>query len=94
MYGKIKNKYERNVMSKTIDIKSLLIGFLLATSVMLFMGATSNNQNSRYQAFCNSYSSHVYMIDTKTGEFFQYIQRNKTGNRWEKDSRDTNWIVR
>ena len=25
-------------MSKTIDIKSLLIGFLLATSVMLFLG--------------------------------------------------------
>ena len=80
-------------MSKTIDIKSLLIGFLLATSVMLFMGATSNNENGRYQAFCND-AYDVYMIDTKTGEFFDYIKRTKTGSRWEKDSRDTNWIVR
>ena len=28
-------------MTKTIDIKSLLIGFLLAISIMLFMGHTS-----------------------------------------------------
>lgn len=80
-------------MSKTIDIKSLLIGFLLATSVMLFMGATSNNENGRYQAF--GYDTYdVFMINTKTGELFKYSQGNKTGNYWVNVTRDTNWIVK
>ena len=46
-------------MTKTMDIKSLLIGFLLATSVMLFMGAAeepmemfiTSTDNDKYQAF-------------------------------------------
>jgi hypothetical protein len=52
-------------MSKTIDIRSLLIGFLLATSVMLFMGATTDNENGRYQAF--SSEGKIHMIDTRNG---------------------------
>ena len=32
---------------KTIDLKSLLIGFLLATTLMLAIGATSGTQNVR-----------------------------------------------
>ena len=58
-------------MTKIIDIKSLLIGFLLATSVMLFMGATSNNQIGKYQlSTCHSSSRTIYetIIDTETGE--------------------------
>lgn len=32
---------------KTIDLKSLLIGFLLAATLMLAIGATSGTQNVR-----------------------------------------------
>ena len=56
-------------MTKTMDIKSLLIGFLLATSVMLFMGATSDNGNGRYQGFSNG--KHVYMINTQDGQLLK-----------------------
>ena len=53
----IKNNYERNTMTKIIDIKSLLIGFLLAASIVLFMGATSNhNENGRYEALTDFHS--------------------------------------
>ena len=67
-------------MTKTMDIKSLLIGFLLATSVMLFMGAIppkspNNTEIGRYQLCTTSYSSdEAFMrifetiMDTKTGK--------------------------
>ena len=69
-------------MSKTIDIKSLLIGFLLATSVMLSMGAitskspNNNTEIGRYQLCTTSNSSDEMhekkifetIIDTKTGK--------------------------
>lgn len=83
-------------MTKTIDIKSLLIGFLLATSVMLFMGTTSDNENGRYQAFVEN--SKGYMLDTKNGELYYFkqpiIQERAKNNFWKKLSRDENWIVR
>jgi len=63
-------------MTKTIDIKSLLIGFLLATSVMLFMGHASSNllETGRYQVSAAAVGEKIYevivfetIIDTKTG---------------------------
>ena len=61
-------------MVKKMDIKSLLIGFLLATSVMLFVGAVSSNllETGRYQVSVTSTDTMVYnifetIIDTKTG---------------------------
>ena len=67
-------------MSKTINIKSLLIGFLLATSVMLFMGATSNNQIGKYQvSTCyRDAGNWVFetIINTETGEI---ISRERKG---------------
>ena len=53
------------------DIKSIIIGFLLATCMFLFMGATSNdneNQVGKYQGFTDEYSE--YIIDTITGELW------------------------
>ena len=70
-------------MTKIINIKSLLIGFLLATSVMLFMGHASSNllETGRYQ-LSTTMGSATYMhppiyetiIDTKTG---QVVSRTK-----------------
>ena len=58
-------------MTKIIDIKSLLIGFLLATSVMLFMGHASSNllETGRYQVSVatDKYLIFETIIDTKTG---------------------------
>lgn len=82
------NNYERNTMTKIIDIKSLLIGFLLATSVMLFMGATSDNGNGRYQMHMGE-----VLVDTQTGEVYE-IRESSDGYYFEKVTRDENWIVR
>ena len=61
-------------MTKKIDIKSLLIGFLLATSVMLFMGSVSDNKNGRFQAFAGHWGSEVYslqyLLNTQTGQLY------------------------
>ena len=61
-------------MVKKMDIKSLLIGFLLATSVMLFMGHTASNllETGRYQVstlISEIPTVEIYetIIDTKTG---------------------------
>ena len=58
-------------MTKIINIKSLLIGFLLATSVMLFMGHASSDllETGRYQLSMVGDGSHKFetIIDTKTG---------------------------
>ena len=79
-------------MTKKIDIKSLLIGFLLATSAMLFMGASSDNGNGRYQNL--SGTAYASMIDTQTGE--AYSLRHKRGRNfyWVKVTRSENWIVK
>ena len=68
-------------MSKTIDIRSLLIGFLLATSVMLFMGATkeepmemfvTSSNNGKYQVSTTYRDAGNWVfetiINTETGE--------------------------
>ena len=41
---------------KTIDLKSLLIGFLLATTLMLGIGATSGTQDVRLVGIDKSFS--------------------------------------
>jgi len=41
---------------KTIDLKSLLIGFLLATTLMLGIGATSTTQDVRIVGVDKSFS--------------------------------------
>ena len=47
------------------DIKSIIIGFLLATCMFLFMGQTSNeSQIGRYQEFGNG------VIDTATADLY------------------------
>ena len=79
-------------MTKTIDIKSMLIGFLLATSVMLFMGATSGNEVGRYQGYGTN--AGAFMLDTQTGEIYRYRLKMNGISHWKKESRDENWIVR
>lgn len=72
-------------MTKIIDIKSLLIGFLLATSVILFMGHASSNllETGRYQVSTTSLSatSNIYIyetiIDTKTGSIISRTRASK-----------------
>jgi hypothetical protein len=70
-------------MTKIIDIKSLLIGFLLATSVMLFMGHASSDllETGRYQVSttmgsATQVSPPIYetIIDTKTGSIVSRTQ--------------------
>ena len=74
-------------MSKAIDVKSMLIGFLLATSVMLFMGATSDNGNGSYQMTSGG-GWDLKMIDTRTGELYWF--RDKV---WKRYMKYQNWIV-
>ena len=57
------------------DIKSIIIGFLMATCMFLFMGATADdNQVGRYQVSTvenvfNGIPRHIEtIIDTKTGK--------------------------
>ena len=80
-------------MTKTIDIKSMLIGFLLATSVMLFMGTTSGNGNGRYHMLNDGSLNQLKMIDASTGEIY-YWKNSKNNKYWKKYTRDENWIVK
>ena len=57
-------------MTKIIDIKSLLIGFLLATSVMLFIGATNDNGNGRYQVTSGGQYGNIVLLDTQNAELY------------------------
>ena len=89
-------------MTKIIDIKSLLIGFLLATSVMLFMGATQNvflskqskaalntiAKNGKYQGFGGGEGPHR-MLNTQTGELYGW---NSLKKHWNKKTKDENWM--
>ena len=79
-------------MIKIMDIKSLLIGFLLATSVMLSMGAitskspNNNTEIGKYQGFQGG--EKLYMLNTQTGELYVY----KRSDYWKKTTRGLNWI--
>ena len=95
--GRTSQTYTFNPATKTMDIKSLLIGFLLATSVMLFMGAkeepmemfVTSSDNGRYQGFADK--GKLYLVDTTTGQLFYdkkqrgekiWQQMIKPNNRW------------
>ena len=51
---------------KSIDVKSLLIGFLLCATFFLSVGATYGNDNGRYQGFSIG-ENILNVIDTRTG---------------------------
>ena len=58
------------------DIKSMIIGFLLATCMFLFIGATKNDrgrsQIGKYQA--TAYGNFAILINTETGEVYYPCQ--------------------
>ena len=73
------------------DIKSMMIGFLLATCMFLMMGQGSNT-TGRYQAwFCSgdtdSGAPKQRMLDTKTGILYAF---NKFHMGWHRVSDKTN----
>ena len=70
------------------DIKWVMIGFLLATSMFLFMGQTkaTNSEIGRYQAFAND--KYEYMIDTSTGELWDFEWSNSRGYYWDKEIKE------
>ena len=61
------------------DIKSVMIGFLLATSMFLFMGQTkaTNSEIGRYQAFSDN-EGKEFIIDTTTGALWICIYNERT----------------
>jgi len=61
------------------DIKSVMIGFLLATSMFLFMGQTkaTSNEIGRYQAFSDN-EGKEFIIDTTTGALWICIYNERT----------------
>ena len=66
------------------DIKTLMIGFLLATCMFLLIGADSNDsQIGRYQASTAEFDDYICttIIDTQTGE----IVRLKKIRGWSYD---------
>ena len=74
-------------MIKTIDIKSLLIGSLLAIVIMLFLGLTSNGRYQAYTTTSKSGKSYPYMLDTRTGDAYR-ISFSDTGEPWTKSTKD------
>jgi len=56
------------------DFKSILIGFLSATCLFLFMGQTNSQDGAgKYQAFqqnSSSGNSTIHMLNTQTGEMW------------------------
>ena len=53
------------------DIKSMMIGFLLATCMFLMMGQTTNDtQTGKYQGFADQ--NDIFLINTNTGELWEY----------------------
>ena len=61
------------------DIKSVMIGFLLATSMFLFMGQTkaTNNEIGRYQISTTKDEGlwvHETIIDAKTGDVISRLR--------------------
>ena len=72
------------------NIKTFIIGFLSATCLFLFIGATDydreESQIGKYQAFSDG--SYSYMIDTETGKLYVlgdrdfYFVSNKFNGKW------------
>ena len=54
------------------DIKTLMIGFLLATCMFLLMGQGSSKSDiGKYQAFGTGEDGQLYMIDTRYGVLYE-----------------------
>ena len=64
------------------DIKSVMIGFLLATCMFLFIGATSNTGQGKYQGFGTEGGR--FMLDTQTGQLYEMKGYTKRGAIWKK----------
>ena len=73
------------------DIKTLMIGFLLATCMFLLIGADSNDsQIGRYQM--QAALSHLYLLDTKSGEFYYTTIGLGDSRKWRRKSPETDWF--
>ena len=73
---------------KTIDVKSMLIGFLLCAVGFLTIGATKiDSQIGRYEGYGDKGIN--YLVDTTTGETFRmWNLRNHNpivGEKWVSD---------
>ena len=68
------------------DIKSMIIGFLMATCMFLFIGATkSDTQIGRYdmEMYKGEFGKNIYtLLDTKTGKVIEFgeIQEKMKGD--------------
>ena len=65
------------------DIKTLMIGFLLATCMFLIMGQGGNTQIGRYQGFATA--DKAYLVDTTNGE--TWLTRNLLQKEWKPQFR-------
>ena len=78
------------------DIKTLMIGFLLATCMFLLMGQGSSKSDvGKYQAFGfeGEEFSQLYMIDTNTGELYTATDYKYKGReKWRRKSPKTDWF--
>ena len=86
------------------DIKSIVIGFLMATCMFLFMGYTSsgNSEVGRYQMLQSDDITVggaeipvIFRLDTKTGDVVWAIHTLKediTAKRWRDVVRHSEWI--
>jgi len=66
---------------KSIDVKSLLIGFLLSTTFFVTVAATSNIHIGKYQL--SGAKNEIYMIDTRSGKLYQYSPHFYPTGKWK-----------
>jgi hypothetical protein len=64
---------------KTIDVKSLFIGFFSCACIFLAMGQTANQQIGKYQAF--ELGGSKFIIDTTSGATWHSV---KFGKKWKR----------
>lgn len=83
------NREERK-SGLNIDLKSMVIGFLLAACLALAMGAAGGGQEGTYQISANSDLS-AYVVDTRTGECWQISRGDNVefGTPFNRKSRRT-----
>ena len=65
---------------KTIDVKSMLIGFLLCAVGFLFIGATENDENVNYRGswdLIKHTHSPLHIIERNHGRVFKWFSENK-----------------
>ena len=67
------------MIMKSIDVKSMIIGFLTCACMILIMGQSQNssNEQGKYQGFATQTSR--YMINTQTGELYKWSQMKSEG---------------